>query len=84
MRHALEKGRHLLHCLLHPSRLRQRRQGAVVSVLNRLFPAEVGNFLDPRLVLKGGAFLGKAVDGLLIGAVGGQPDLPPQLPVVVS
>ena len=83
LRHALVESGQLLHRLLHLSLGRQRRQVALASVLDRLFPAEVGNFLDPRLVLKTGALLGEAVDGLLVGAVGGQPDLPPQLLVVV-
>ena len=47
------------------------------------FLGEVGNSVGVDLVFESRAFLGKVLDGFLVGGVGYEPDLPPQLVVIV-
>ena len=79
----LEESGQLLHRCFHLRCICKFRQRPGVSEFNRFFLTEIGDLLGPSLVLESRAFLGEPMDGLFVGPVGGQPDLPSQFSVIV-
>ena len=80
--HLAKQSRKLAHALVQ--RVEIQNGGChFVHFGGGLLPAEIGNFLGARFVLQSSALPRQIFERLLVGTVGGQPDLAPQFVVVV-